>query len=283
MASEAKVRLDRGERRLLFYLTFEKEVDEYAPRGYVPVDVNEGDVTALIDGVAYLFETNIKEVTLGYHYHAKRVQEKYDKAYGPGSRPVRRAFRKLKERKRKNDIRWKVSNIIVRAAYGRRYAIVLERLGKRPAEGLISHVRDPQLRYRIYQAAFRGVRGAIEAKAREHGVPVVYVDPRNTSRLCPIHNAPIDYDGSRVGRCTKGGETWHRDVVVVWNLLLRASRGDGSYAPSPALALISLDGRAVPFPLTGPHEPKGVSRSLWARRKSLLPTMTEGKMIGVKV
>ena len=281
LASEAKVKLDRRGRRLIFYFMFKREVNEYVPRGHVSVDVNEDNVTALIDGVAYLFETNVKEITLGYHYRIKRIQERYDKIYGPGSRPVRRAFRELKERKRKNDIRWKVANIIVRAAYERRCAIVMERLGKRPAEGMISHIRDPQLRHRIYQTAFRGVQRAIEEKAREHGVPVVYVDPKNTSRLCPIHNAPIDYDGSRIGRCTKGGESWHRDVIAVWNLLLRAMRGDGSYAPSPA-GLISVDGSRMPFGSTGPHEPAGIPKSLWARAKSLRLTMTENKMIGVK-
>mgnify|MGYP001772872228 CR=1 FL=1 len=282
LASEARVKLDRRGRRLVFYFTFKKEINEYEPRGHVSVDVNEDNVTALIDGIAYLFETDVKEITLGYHYRIKSVQERYDKTYGPGSRPARRALRRLKYRRRKDDVRWKLANIIVRAAYERRYAIVMEHLGRRPAEGMISHIKDPQLRFRIFQAAFRGVQRAIEEKAREHGVPVVYVDPRNTSRLCPIHNAPIEYDGSRVGRCSKGGEAWHRDVAAVWNLLLRAMRGDGSNAPSPALALASVDGRAVPLPSTGPHEPTGIPRALWARAKSPRLTMTEYKVIGVR-
>ena len=281
LASEAKVKLDRRERRLVFYLTFKKEVNEYEPRGHVSVDVNEDNVTALIDGVAYLFETDVKEMTLGYHYRIRKIQERYDRVYGPGSRPARRALRKLRYRERKDDVRWKLANIIVRAAHERRYAIVLERLGKRPAERMISHIENPELRYRIFQAAFKSVQRAIEEKAREHGVPVIYVNPRNTSRLCPIHNAPIEYDGSRVGRCTKGGENWHRDVVAVWNLLLRAARGDGSYAPSLA-GLISVDGRAVPLPSTGPHEPTGIPKSLWARARSLRLTMTEHEVIGVR-
>jgi len=54
---------------------------------------------------------------------------------------------------------------------------------------------------------------------KEHGVSIVYVNPKNTSRLCPIHNAPITYsNGSRVGKCNKGKELWHRDVVACWNL-----------------------------------------------------------------
>ncbi|MDT7887401.1 MAG: zinc ribbon domain-containing protein [Desulfurococcales archaeon] len=34
-------------------------------------------------------------------------------------------------------------------------------------------------------------------KAREYGVPVLIVDPRNISKICPIHNALIEYGEDR--------------------------------------------------------------------------------------
>jgi len=72
---------------------------------------------------------------------------------------------------------------------------------------MIKGIEDDQLHHRIYQAAFKGIQRAIEEKAREWGVPVVYVDPKNTSRLCPIHRPPIEYDGkTRLGKCSVGGE-----------------------------------------------------------------------------
>nr|WP_232216797.1 transposase [Desulfurococcus amylolyticus] len=89
---------------------------------------------------------------------------------------------------------------------------------------------------RVFQAAFRGVQRAIEEKAREYGVPVIYVDPKNTSRLCPVHGSKIVYgDESRIGKCERGGEIWHRDVAAVWNLLLKACASAGcplSWRPS---------------------------------------------------
>ncbi|HEU16224.1 MAG TPA: transposase [Nitrososphaeria archaeon] len=39
--------------------------------------------------------------------------------------------------------------------------------------------------------------------------------------------APIIYDGSRVDKCSEGGEEWHRDVAATWNLLRRVPVGDG--------------------------------------------------------
>ncbi|GAB6943238.1 IS200/IS605 family accessory protein TnpB-related protein [Vulcanisaeta sp. JCM 14467] len=268
LASEARVKLDGRGRQLVIYLTFVREVEEYEPRGYLPVDVNESNVTILVDGTAYLLETNTERVVLGYYYRRKAIQERYDSLYGVDSGIKGRAMRKLKEREKRNDIKWKIANIIVRAARERQYAIVLERLGRNPANGMIKRIGDKQLRHRIYQASFRGIQRAIEEKAREYGVPIAYVNPKNTSRLCPIHNAPIVYNNSsRIGKCSAGGELWHRDVAAVWNLLLRAHQGDVGNAQSPGGP--TLDGSRVPFGSTATHEPIGISKSLWARWKSL--------------
>jgi len=129
--------------------------------------------------------------------------------------------------------------------------------------------KDHQLRHRIFQAAFKGIQRAIEEKAREYGVPVIYVNPKNTSRTCPIHGAKIVYGRDRHGTCSKGGETWHRDAVACYNLLLRALGGDGGGAPSRVRATIPVDGGPVPLGPTAAHEPAGVPRSLWARWGSL--------------
>jgi putative transposase len=132
---------------------------------------------------------------------------------------------------------------------------------------MINHIGDNQLRHRIYQASFKGVQKAIEEKAREYSVPVVYIDPRNTSRICPIHNSLIAYkNGSRVGRCSKGGELWHRDVVACYNLLLKARLGDGSSALSPGGLVV--DGSPVPLGSTATHDPMLIAREVWERWKS---------------
>jgi len=282
LASEARVKLDHRGRRLVFYLTFKKEVSEYRPKDYVTVDVNENAEAVLIDGVVYLFETDLSRVTLGYYYRRKRVQERYDRVYGPGSRPERKIFKRLSnnEGALKKEIRWKLAALIAREAAKRQAAIVLERLGKEPANHMIERIKDPQLRHRVFQAAFKGVQAAIEEKAREYGVPVIYVNPKDTSKRCPIHGAEIIYGRDRHGTCSKGGETWHRDVVACYNLLLRALGGDGGHAPSRLRAFVAVDGGPVPLGPTAAHEPAGVPRALWARWKSLGAT-SERKLMRV--
>jgi len=281
LASEARIKIDKKERRLIVYLTFRKDVRLYKPSGYIAVDVNENNVAVLINRKAYLLETNIERITLGYYYRRKRIQKKYDKIRGVKCRAKRKILRKLREEERKEDTRWKIANIIVREAVKQGYGIVLEDLGDKPAENMISRIRDEQLRHRIFQAAFKGIQRAIEEKAKEHSVPVIYVNPRNTSKQCPIHRSEIRYNGSRTGICSLGKEKWHRDVVACYNLLLKALGGDGSSAPShPGLI---LDGSPMPLGSTAAHEPTGIKRSLWARLKSLDETMNEYKMIGMNI
>ena len=272
LASEVKIKLDKRNRQLIIYLTFVKEVEEYKPRGYLSVDVNENNVTMLVSGVAYLFETNIEKLVLGYYYRRKKIQERYNELYGVKSRVKRKVLKKLKERKKKQDIRWKIANIIVRVAYEKRYAIVLEELGERPANSMIKRIKDKQLRHRIFQASFKGIQKVIEEKAKEYGVPVIHMNPKNTSRLCPIHNAPINYNnGSRIGKCSKGGEIWHRDVVACWNLLLKALRGNGSNAPNPVGHTL-LDVSPIPLGTKAAHDPITLPKGLWTRWKSLPQT-----------
>ncbi|MDT7890062.1 MAG: zinc ribbon domain-containing protein [Desulfurococcales archaeon] len=43
----------------------------------------------------------------------------------------------------------------------------------------------------------KGELNTIIDKAMEYGVPVLMVDPRNTSKICPIHNASIEYGEDR--------------------------------------------------------------------------------------
>jgi IS605 OrfB family transposase len=93
-----------------------------------------------------------------------------------------------------------------------RGVIVIERISGEDIRVMIARYRYRHLRHRIYQSALKGELNTIIDKAREYGVPVLMVDPRNISKICPIHNALIEYGEDRIGVCSKGGERWHRGV-----------------------------------------------------------------------
>jgi IS605 OrfB family transposase len=201
--SHAKIKLDRRNRRVLFHLSLEKEVEIYRPENIVkPVDVNENSVATLYEAFAVILETDLAKTTLGYSYRKESIQRRN----GSDSREARKAMEKLKEGKKKKDYRMKTANLVVRDALRTRGVIVIERISGEDIRVMISRYRNKQLRHRIYQSALKGELNAIIDKAREYGILVLVVDPRNTSKICPIHNALIEYGEDRIGVCSKGGE-----------------------------------------------------------------------------
>jgi len=144
----------------------------------------------------------------------------------------------------------KTANMIVRDALRMRGVIVIERITGEDIRIMIARYRDKQLRHRIYQSALKGELNAIIDKAREYRVPVLIVDPRNTSKICPIHNAIIEYGEDRIGICSKGGERWHREVVALINLYLKALKAILGNALIKGFGVLSIDGTPVLLGLT---------------------------------
>jgi hypothetical protein len=108
---------------------------------------------------------------------------------------------------------------------------------------------------------------AIIDRAREYGVPVLMVDPRNTFKICPIHNASIEYGEGRIGICSKGGEKWHREVVALINLYFKALEALYEGYAQKGFGVSSLDGSPVSLGSTATSEPIEIPRSLWGRWK----------------
>ena len=61
------------------------------PTGFLSIDVNGNNVTMLVGGVVFLFETDAEKLVLSHHYRGKRVQEKYDRLYGVSCRVERKS------------------------------------------------------------------------------------------------------------------------------------------------------------------------------------------------
>jgi putative transposase len=96
------------------------------------------------------------------------------------------------------------------------------------------------------------------------------IDPRNTSKICPIHNTSIEYGEDRIRICGKGGERWHREVVALINIYFKALEAlDEGIAQKGWV--FNLRPRWEPFPpgSTATSEPIETPRSLWWMWKSL--------------
>ncbi|MDI9619997.1 MAG: transposase [Candidatus Nezhaarchaeota archaeon] len=71
----------------------------------------------------------------------------------------------------------------------------------------------------------------IEYKAKLEGLPVVYINPKDTSSLCPICGGRLASNGYRLLKCEKCRYENDRDITACLNLL--RMRG----APLPPKAL----------------------------------------------
>ncbi len=250
LRTQPKLKLDRKQRRVYVYFTFEKEIEIKADGNVISVDVNESNVAVKVLNKVYLLQTDIKRLTLGYAHYREVMQSI------KGNKHVRRVVHG-RERNRKKDRRYRIANVIANTAKQLNAVVVLEDLPRRCPKNMISNVNDKKLRHRIYQAGFRSLIKVIEEKCLERGVHVVKVDPKETSSKCPFCNSKLMRgDAPRQLKCPKCNIKMGRDVVAVLNLEKR---------------YLTLEGHVpfAPMPDESTPEVAVLPMKEWIRRKSL--------------
>jgi putative transposase len=165
-------------------VAFRKDAPKpYAPNTVISLDTNERSLDGVfVEGdVANAVKADFPEVAIiqqRHHDRRKRLQK--EKAHD------RRISKELcrregtREHHRIDYMLHQVANSVLKFAEERRSAIVLEDLtGMRPK-------RSKELNRRLSIWPRRRLHQIIEYKAQWKGIPVVKVDPRNSSRTCPI-------------------------------------------------------------------------------------------------
>jgi len=90
--------------------------------------------------------------------------------------------------------------------------------------------------------AYRKLQEAVVSKAIEFNVPVVLVNPRNTSTTCLRCGARLNYN-HRLASCGKCGFIADRDTVGAVNIWLRALHAYAGEHRSP-LSASAMKGKA---------------------------------------
>jgi len=108
--------------------------------------------------------------------------------------------------------------------------IVMERL-KNIRENMNGSTK---LNKRLHTWSFRKLQTYIEYKANLEGIPVVYVNPKNTSKRCHRCGHIAQVNG-REFRCPKCGLVYNRDLNSAINLARSLMRGAGWGCREPAL------------------------------------------------
>jgi len=200
-----------------FYLCLVVEQPEeplFTPEGYLGVDLGIVKLASTSDGVAYSGE-GVDAVREHYTWVKAELQR-------VGSKSSKRKLRRVsgREARFKRYTNHVISKELVSVAIGTKRAIALEDL-----KGIRSRttVRHGQ-RGRLGRWAFNQLRAFIEYKARLKGVPVLFVDPRDTSRRCCGcgHTEKANRRTQSCFRCRVCGYELNADLNAAENIRWRA-------------------------------------------------------------
>ena len=222
------------------HIAVKKEVEEKDFERRLGVDINERNVTlSVLDGGRVIYAERISLdsiVELDYTYKMvwiRRLQKKLYSGENPKYLPrwkieiIRRYANRW--RQRKEHLLHVVAKRIATLATTFQARIVLEDL--RDIKSRILN-KSKKLNRRLSLADFRKLQFLIEYKARWVGVPVSYINPRRTSRLCPICGFPMTGLSQRELVCRRCGVVFDRDFAASINIALRdVARGVRAEAP----------------------------------------------------
>jgi putative transposase len=174
------------------------------------VDLGVSNIATDSDGAMYSGST-IKNV----RYRHRRLRSKLQKK---GTLSAKRRLRKLsgQEARFARHTNHTISKRLVSVAKRTKRALALEDL-----KGIRTRLRvQRQQRTILHSWAFFQLRAFIAYKAQRAGVPVVFVDPRNTSRTCPAcgHSDKANRPNQASFRCTLCGCAGHADVIAAENI-----------------------------------------------------------------
>ena len=202
----------------LFYLMVAVEVPEMLsiePENIIGIDMGIANIAVDSTGKYYSGD-HIKDVREHYADLRSRLQS-------VGTKSAKRHMKKLsgKESRFVRNTNHVISSEIVHEAKGTSSAIAIEDLS---GIRMRTTVRKGN-RYIHNSWSFHQLRSFIEYKAREAGIPVIVIDPHNTSRECPNCHAITRKNRPERSRfrCISCGLEGEADLIASINIRNRAA------------------------------------------------------------
>jgi len=212
-------------------IVFEVEYKPYFPLGAIGLDVN---LVKLVyyDGRKVRREDTPFVKALSLRAKAEEIQRRYPKRWRYNKRILNRV-REL-HRKAKNvviDGSRKLALNLVLFALKKRHAITLEEL-----TDLIEEMNNTgkKIRWKLSRLDYRTLQNAIVTKAIEYNVPLYFIDPKGTSKLCYRCGSELVFYG-RLGVCPRCGFIVDRDKNAAMNIYKRMWESLGSLLNAPAV------------------------------------------------
>ncbi|MEW6588909.1 MAG: transposase [Thermoproteota archaeon] len=221
-------------------VSIQKEVQEIKPESAIGIDRNLRNITISTPEKAIMYRTekvlSIKENT----NHVKASFRRNDR------RVKGRFYQKIKGRqtRRVNQYLHKISKHIVSEAKRTSSMIVFENLKGIRKLYKKGNGQGNNYRRKLNSWSFYEFQRQVEYKAKWEGIPVKFVDPKRTSKLCPICGDRIQEDrqNRRKVLCINCGKSMDRDVVASMNI---AHKGWARFTHSGGLPDEAVKGNAV--------------------------------------
>ena len=224
------------ERELI--VTVKKKTVLKEPRRWASFDINLTNITALIDGKIVRYD--LKQL-----YHVHRVYEikrrKIQQLAKHKPKTAKRLMKKYSRREgnRVKDFMHKLTTEIARELSKLESGAMLENL-KNIKSRILNKSKNFNRKISKWNA--RMFQFMLEYKLRWLGLPVKYVNPKNSSKTCPLCSGRMATYEGRLMKCKKCGFVQDRDVVAVLNLQMWGLRG---YPESPIRGISLDDGETI--------------------------------------
>ncbi|MEM0010767.1 MAG: transposase [Candidatus Bathyarchaeia archaeon] len=195
-------------------IPFRKDADLSNPNDWIAIDINESNVTAVSSNSHVLtVKSNLRTTHTTYFNIIRGIQKL--KKYKP--KTAEKLVRKYSGRRKRKamDECHKIAKKIVDFAKQHRIGIIMEDL--KGIRRKINYTKN--LNRRLHSWNFRRLQFYIEYKAKLEGLPVVYLNPKDTSSLCPICGGRLAPNGCRLLKCKNCGYENDRDIIACLNML----------------------------------------------------------------
>jgi len=214
-----RVQISRAGKDYFAFISFEvEEPESYEPKGWIGVDIGINHIVVVSDtkGRINKFYNNAISWKKSIDCRRDGLKRLKDRKIKKGAwRVLKRKSKEVKNKTRY--VNHTVAKELVLMAKERRYGIAIENL-----KGLRHGKVGKRHRKRLHKWAYRDLINKIVYKAKLHGVPVMFVNPKGTSRTCSRCGAKGRVK-SRWFVCPKCGFQLDRDLNAARNIAKKAA------------------------------------------------------------
>ncbi len=214
---EVIISIDRNG-RVWIVIPFKWMYEPYKPRRILSLDINLKKVVIYNSRSVRRINTRFPEALYLKHL-AENTQKRHSYAW-KRNRKWLETIRALHRKSRNIVVDWsrKFVQYIVLKAKKTKSIIILEDLDKL---WFNSSQKSSSLADKLSRFAYRKLQRAVVTKAVEYNVPIILVNPRDASSLCPRCGAKLVYN-YRLAICRNCGFIADRDTVGAMNIYLKA-------------------------------------------------------------